>query len=112
MNGYIDGLPHIWNRIDSGEEYDLTSDRYGGDGFTPIVSGIPIDVISPLPMPALLFAHEVYLELCDEEPPATSDTSLSLPVPKRKPGRPRKIIADLIVPVEKRKRGRPRKIVA
>jgi hypothetical protein len=29
---------HMWNRLPSGVEVDLTSDQYGGDGFTPVAS--------------------------------------------------------------------------
>lgn len=43
MYGYTkDNIKHYWNKID-GKEYDLTSDQFGGDGITPIISKPGID---------------------------------------------------------------------
>ena len=53
-------LPHFWNRLPVGEEVDLTSDQFGGDGFTPLLTnGKPAPVPSPLPIHYLLFIREV-----------------------------------------------------
>ena len=30
---------HYWWRSPSGEEYDITSDQYGGDGISPLMRG-------------------------------------------------------------------------
>jgi hypothetical protein len=39
VTGKVDGIRHYWNRLPDGEEVDLTSCQFGGDGFTPLVKG-------------------------------------------------------------------------
>ena len=34
----VSGERHVWNRLPSGQEVDLTSDQFGGDGLHPIAS--------------------------------------------------------------------------
>lgn len=36
MKGKVNGVPHMWNRLDGGIEVDLTSDQFGGDGYLPV----------------------------------------------------------------------------
>ena len=36
VEGKIDKERHMWNRLPQGVEVDLTSDQFGGDGFTPL----------------------------------------------------------------------------
>ena len=35
----VQGETHVWNRLPDGTQVDLTGSQYGGDGFTPVVSG-------------------------------------------------------------------------
>jgi hypothetical protein len=70
MHGYIDGRPHTWNRLPSGDEIDLASDELGGDGFTPVISGVTMPVLdSPLPAPSVLFAQAVLSEMALAQSP-------------------------------------------
>lgn len=39
LSGTVDGQRHFWNRLPSGEEIDLTSDQFGGDGRSPLRPG-------------------------------------------------------------------------
>lgn len=39
VGGAVKGERHIWNRLPNGTEVDLTSDQFGGDGFTPLKKG-------------------------------------------------------------------------
>ena len=32
----VAGERHVWNRLPNGQEVDLTSDQFGGDGFQPV----------------------------------------------------------------------------
>jgi len=38
VEGRVGKERHMWNRLPGGVEVDLTSDQYGGDGFTPVAS--------------------------------------------------------------------------
>jgi hypothetical protein len=38
VEGRVGKERHMWNRLPDGVEVDLTSDQYGGDGFTPVAS--------------------------------------------------------------------------
>lgn len=53
-----DNQPHYWNRLESGEEIDLTSCQYGGDGFTPIFKGYILKEVPDItPFNDLVFAQ-------------------------------------------------------
>jgi len=39
VTGKIDNCRHYWNRLPSGEEVDLTSCQFGGDGLNPLKKG-------------------------------------------------------------------------
>lgn len=39
VTGKINGTTHYWNRLSNGEEVDLTSCQFGGDGFSPLKRG-------------------------------------------------------------------------
>lgn len=32
LQGDVKGISHFWNRLPNGQEFDLTSDQFGGDG--------------------------------------------------------------------------------
>jgi hypothetical protein len=32
LQGDVKGVVHFWNRLPNGQEFDLTSDQFGGDG--------------------------------------------------------------------------------
>lgn len=61
MVGYVKGIRNFWNRLPDGNEIDLTSCQYGGDGFTPLVNGelVPVYMIEPVPFQFLWFTHLV-----------------------------------------------------
>lgn len=39
VKGFVDGTHHYWNRLPDGEEIDLTSCQFGGDGWKPLKRG-------------------------------------------------------------------------
>ncbi len=39
VGGKIGNESHLWNRLEDGREFDLTSDQYGGNGIDPIIKG-------------------------------------------------------------------------
>jgi len=61
--GFVGEERHYWNRLPNGQEVDLTSDQFGGDGCTPLIAGAPVDVPSPISLTALLFAQHVLANL-------------------------------------------------
>ena len=67
VTGRVCGEPHFWNRLPSGEEVDLTSCQFGGDGFTPHKRGRRITRLGErVPIPHLVFASAVYKQLRHE----------------------------------------------
>lgn len=59
VSGRVQGVPHYWNRLPSGEEVDLTSCQFGGDGLTPLKRGRRVRVRKLTPLRFLLFASRV-----------------------------------------------------
>lgn len=39
LTGTVKGVYHIWNKLPSGLEVDLTSEQFGGDGWRPLIAG-------------------------------------------------------------------------
>jgi hypothetical protein len=65
VTGRINGARHYWNRLPDGQEVDLTSCQFGGDGFSPLKRGRkvkPPELIHPL---VILFAELVRLKLSE-----------------------------------------------
>jgi hypothetical protein len=61
--GFVGEERHYWNRLPNGQEVDVASDQFGGDGYTPLIAGAPVDVPSPTQLTALLFAQHVLANL-------------------------------------------------
>jgi len=63
LSGFVGKEQHYWNRLPDGRELDITSDQFGGDGYAPLIKGTPVDVPSPIPLTAILFAQHVLANL-------------------------------------------------
>ena len=63
LSGFVGENQHYWNRLPDGRELDLTSDQFGGDGYAPLITGKPVDVPTPIPLTAILFAQHVLANL-------------------------------------------------
>jgi hypothetical protein len=63
--GFVGSDRHYWNRLPSGEEVDLTSDQFGGDGYTPLALGRDVSTPSPMPIEGLIFAQCVLRTLTE-----------------------------------------------
>lgn len=64
VTGVIQGEPHFWNRLETGEEVDLTSCQFGGDGISALKTGVKVNTDEALvPLQFLYFANLVRLEL-------------------------------------------------
>ncbi len=64
VSGKINGITHYWNRLSNGQEIDLTSCQFGGDGFLPLKKGRRVKERKGLtPLRFLLFAMRFRDEL-------------------------------------------------
>lgn len=69
VRGRINGEPHYWNRID-GEEIDLTSCQFGGDGFHPLKKGVKVpekDIPELVDPNYLMFYGQMLMKLSGKE---------------------------------------------
>ena len=65
VTGLVEGVRHYWNRLPGGQEVDLTSCQFGGDGYTPLKKGRKVkkgddDLVHPM---FLVFTMRVMEEL-------------------------------------------------
>ena len=66
VTGRIDGTSHYWNRLPDGQEVDLTSCQFGGDGFTPFKKGRKVKRGETINPRFILFAQLVKEKLGED----------------------------------------------
>jgi len=59
IEGSVNGMAHYWNRLPNGEEVDLTSCQFGGDGLHPVVKGKLIPAPELADPDVLIFAARI-----------------------------------------------------
>lgn len=65
VTGRVNNEPHYWNRLPNGEEVDLTSCQFGGDGFTPLKKGRKVKPRKLVAPRFLIFISMMKDYLCD-----------------------------------------------
>lgn len=65
MKGSVNGMDRYWNRLGDGQEVDLTSCQFGGDGFTPLAIGCEVETPDLVDPRYLHFAALVLERLTD-----------------------------------------------
>ena len=63
VTGRINKIQHYWNRLPDGEEVDLTSCQFGGDGLKPLKKGRKIKPPKLVNPRFLMFAMKVLRQL-------------------------------------------------
>ena len=64
LKGAVNGWQHYWNLLPCGNEIDLTSTQFGGNGWRPLAAGVEAENDPALiPISFLLFARDTLATL-------------------------------------------------
>lgn len=63
VTGRVHGVQHYWNRLPDGQEVDLTSCQFGGDGFSALKAGRKVPPRSRLNPRFMVFADRIRKEI-------------------------------------------------
>lgn len=63
LQGEVGEWEHYWNLLPCGNEIDLTSSQFGGNGWRPLTEGKSVATPDPIPIEFLLFAQRTLAAL-------------------------------------------------